>query len=220
MPELRILIADDHPLVRRGVRDLLAARTQWQVVAEASDGLEAVEKAVSVKPDVAILDFSMPGLNGAEASAAIARHVPSTAVVVLTMHESESITHLILCSGARGLVMKSDADRTLLNAVDAVAEKRTYFTGRASDIVLGGYLKRKVPAALDTGTSQAALTNRETEVLRLLAHGLTSRRAATQLQISIRTVEAHRSNISRKLELTSIADLVRYAIRNGIIANS
>jgi DNA-binding NarL/FixJ family response regulator len=219
MDELRVLIADDHDLIRRGVRDLLAARSGWQVVGEACNGADAVRKAVSLRPDVAILDFSMPELNGPEAAAQIAEKVPETGVVVLTMHDSELVMREVLQSGARGLVLKSDADRDLLEAVDAVARKRYFFTTRLSELVLGGYLAG--PAAKDRVKSKTAqLTERECEVVRLLADGMSSKEAATRLRISIRTVESHRINISRKLGFNSIAKLVHYAIRHGIVAQS
>jgi DNA-binding NarL/FixJ family response regulator len=219
MDELRVLIADDHDLIRRGVRDLLAARSGWQVVGEACNGTDAVRKAVSLRPDVAILDFSMPELNGPGAAAQIAEKVPETAVVVLTMHDSEQVMREVLQSGARGLVLKSDADRDLLEAVEAVARKRHFFTTRLSELVLGGYLAG--PAAKDKVKNKVTqLTEREREVVRLLADGMSSKEAATQLQISIRTVESHRINISRKLGFNSIAKLVHYAIRQGIVAQT
>jgi DNA-binding NarL/FixJ family response regulator len=219
MDELRVLIADDHDLIRRGVRDLLAARSGWQVVGEACSGTDAVRKAVSLRPDVAILDFSMPELNGPGAAAQIAEKVPETSVVVLTMHDSELVMREVLQSGARGLVLKSDADRDLLEAVDAVARKRHFFTARLSELVLGGYLAG--PAAKDKVKSKVAqLTERECEVVRLLADGMSSKEAATRLQISTRTVESHRINISRKLGFNSIAKLVHYAIRHGIVAQT
>jgi DNA-binding NarL/FixJ family response regulator len=219
MDELRVLIADDHDLIRRGVRDLLAARSGWQVVAEANNGADAVRKAVSLRPDVAILDFSMPELNGPGAAAQIAEKVPETAVVVLTMHDSEHVMREVLQAGARGLVLKSDADRDLLEAVEAVARKRHFFTTRMSELVLGGYLARSVTKEKPKN-KVAQLTERECEVMRLLADGMTSKEAATRLQISIRTVESHRINISRKLGFNSIAKLVHYAIRHGIVAHT
>jgi DNA-binding NarL/FixJ family response regulator len=218
MDELRILIADDHDLIRRGVRDLLAARSGWQVVGEACNGAEAVQKAVSLRPDVAILDFSMPELNGPGAAAQIAEKVPETGVVVLTMHDSEQVMREVLQSGARGLVLKSDADRDLLEAVEAVARKRHFFTRRLSELVLGGYLAGS--AASDKKSKVTPLTERECEVVRLLADGMSSKEAATRLQISIRTVESHRINISRKLGFNSIAKLVHYAVRHGIVAHT
>ncbi len=219
MDELRVLIADDHDLIRRGVRDLLAARSGWQVVAEACNGTDAVRKAVSLRPDIAILDFSMPELSGPGAAAQIAERVPETGVVVLTMHDSEHVMREVLQAGARGLVLKSDADRDLVEAVEAVARKRHFFTTRMSELVLGGYLARTVTKEKPKN-KVAQLTEREREVMRLLADGMTSKEAATQLQISIRTVESHRINISRKLGFNSIAKLVHYAIRHGIVAHT
>jgi DNA-binding NarL/FixJ family response regulator len=168
---------------------------------------------------VAILDFSMPEMNGAEAAASIRRNAPATAVVVLTMHDCDEVIHEVLQSGARGLVLKSDADRTLLGAVEAVAENRRFYTERAEKLVMGAYLTEKTPAARRR-ISEPGLTGREAEVMRLLADGMTNREAAQALRISIRTVESHRNNMSRKLGLGSIAELVRYAIRNGIVGQT
>ena len=219
MDKLRILIADDHDLIRRGVRDLLSARTDWEVVGEAINGSDAVRQAVSLRPDVAILDFSMPELNGPGAAAQIVEKVPQTSVVVLTMHDSEQVMREVLQAGARGLVLKSDADRDLREAVEAVSKKRHFFTARLSEMVLGGYLGGT--AAIAKGKNKGTqLTERECEVMRLLADGMSSKEAATRLQISIRTVESHRINISRKLGFHSIAKLVHYAIRHGIVAHS
>jgi DNA-binding NarL/FixJ family response regulator len=220
MNELRVLIADDHDLIRRGVRDLLATREGWQVVGEACDGADAVRKAVSLRPDIAILDFSMPELNGPGAAAQIAKQVPETGVVVLTMHDSEQVMREVLQAGARGLVLKSDADRDLLEAVEAVSKKRHFFTRRLSELVLGGYLAGTAPVKARVKGEAKELTHREREVMRLLAGGMSSKEAAGQLQISIRTVESHRININRKLGFNSIASLVHYAIRHGIVAHT
>lgn len=218
MSELRMLIADDHDLIRRGVRDLLAIRSGWQVVGEASNGAEAVQKAVSLRPDIAILDFSMPELNGPGAAAQIAKQVPETGVLMLTMHDSEQVMREVLQAGARGMVLKSDADRDLLEAVEAVSKKRHFFTRRLSELVLGGYLAGASPAKTKFKSEGAQLTHREREVVRLLADGMSSKEAAEKLQISTRTVESHRININRKLGFNSIAKLVHYAIRHGIVA--
>jgi DNA-binding NarL/FixJ family response regulator len=220
MNELRVLIADDHHLIRRGVRDLLTARDGWQVVGEACNGTDAVQKAVSLRPDVAILDFSMPELNGPGAAAQIAKQAPETGVVVLTMHDSEQVMREVLQAGARGLVLKSDADRDLIEAVDAVAKKRHFFTTRLSELVLGGYLAGTSAAKMRLKNKAGQLTQRELEVMRLLADGLSSKETAGQLQISTRTVESHRININRKLGFNSIANLVHYAIRHGIVGNT
>jgi DNA-binding NarL/FixJ family response regulator len=220
MAELRILIADDHELIRRGLRDLLSTQSGWQLVGEASNGIDAVEMAVSLKPDIAILDFSMPGLNGPEIAKQIVEKVPQTGVVVLTMHDSEQVIREVLHAGARGLVLKSDADRDLLAAVEVVAENRHFFASRVAELILREYLTGNTVPATTGKRTVSQLTEREGEVMRLLADGKTSKQVAMQLQISIRTVESHRINISRKLGFSSIADLVRYAIRNGIVAHS
>ena len=219
MAELRILIADDHQLIRRGLRDLLATRNGWQVVGEASNGLDAVEMAITLRPDIAILDFSMPGLNGPRAAAFISSQVPDTGVIVLTMHDPESVIREVLRAGARGFVLKSDADRDLLLAVEAVAENRHFFAARVSQLITDYLRGGKVLEETRKGGA-AQLTEREHEVMRLLADGMTSKEVASLLQISIRTVESHRINMSRKLGFNSVADLVRYAIRNGIAAHS
>jgi DNA-binding NarL/FixJ family response regulator len=219
MDELRILIADDHALIRRGVRDLLEARSGWRVVGEACTGTDAVRKAVEMRPDIAILDFSMPEMNGPQAAAQIAEKAPEVGVVVLTMHDSEQVMREVLQTGARALVLKSDADRDLLEAIEAVVRKRYFFTRRQSELVLGGYLTG--PTGKEKETNKAAqLTERECEVMRLLADGMSSKQAAKRLQISTRTVESHRINISRKLGFNSIAKLVHYAIRHGIVAHT
>lgn len=220
MNELRVLIADDHHLIRRGVRDLLTAREGWQVVGEACNGTDAVQKAVILRPDVAILDFSMPELNGPGAAAQIAKQAPETGVVVLTMHDSEQVMREVLQAGALGLVLKSDADRDLIEAVDAVAKKRHFFTTRLSELVLCGYLAGTSAARMKLKNKAGQLTQREREVMRLLADGLSSKETAGKLQISTRTVESHRININRKLGFNSIANLVHYAIRHGIVANT
>jgi len=214
------MIADDHQLIRRGLRDLLTVQLGWQVVGEACNGVDAVQMAVNLRPDIAILDFWMPELNGLGAAAQIAEKVPETGVVVLTMHDSEQVIRKILQVGARGLVLKSDADRDLLEAVEAVAEHRHFFSARVAELILGGYLTGNTMSAMKGKRTITQLTEREREVMRLLAEGMTSKEAATHLQISTRTVESHRINISRKLDFSSIADLVRYAIRNGIVAHS
>ena len=220
MAELKLLIADDHELIRRGLRNLLETQNEWRVVGDASNGVEAVELSLKLRPDVVILDFFMPKLNGAEAAAQIFDKLPGTAVVVLTMDDSDQVIRDVLRAGVRGLVLKSDADRDLLEAVKAVIEGRHFFTGKVTKQILGGYLTGGSEPATKAKKPGTMLTEREREVMRLLAEGMTSREVAGQLEISIRTVEAHRINISRKLSFSSIADLVRYAIRNGIVAHN
>lgn len=212
---MRLLIADDHDLIRRGVRNLLACRTDWEIVAEACDGGEALVQAERLKPDVAILDFSMPVLSGPAVAARMRGVSPSTAVIVLTMHDSDDVIREVLRSGARGYVLKTDADEELVDAVAAVAQRRHSFTPRVAKLLLAGFATEDTPAM--PGRESRQLTAREHEVLCMLANGITSRQAAIQLKISVRTVESHRMQINRKLGFGSIADLVHYAIKHGLV---
>jgi DNA-binding NarL/FixJ family response regulator len=218
MAELRIVIADDHELIRRGLRALLTTRSGWRVVGEASNGADVIELATRLSPDVAILDFSMPNLTGPEAAAKIVEICPGTGVLILTMHDSEQIIREVLQAGALGLVLKSDADRDLLEAVQAVSEGRRSFSRQLTPLIVSKNLLER--SGMRGRRAPSELTDREREVMGLLAEGMTSKQAAAQLRISIRTVESHRVNISRKLGFGSIADLVRYAIRHGIVAYS
>jgi DNA-binding NarL/FixJ family response regulator len=218
MEGLRIVIADDHELIRRGIRGLLASKPHWQVVAEANNGRDAVRVIEELKPDVVILDFSMPLMNGIHATQEILRLQVETEVILLTMHDSEEIIREALISGARGFVLKTDADRDLVDAVDMVSKHRQFFTPRVAELVLNGYFSAKTSPLQREEVSQ--LTSREREVVQLLAEGRTSKEIGGLLRISVRTTETHRININRKLNFNSIADLVRFAIRNGIITSS
>ena len=215
MPDLRILIADDHELIRRGVRNLISLRGGWTVVGEACNGADAVKQAQSLKPDVAIIDFSMPELDGPATAFQITQVSPATSVIVLTMHDSNHVIREALRSGAKGFVLKTDADHDLIEAVEAVAQKRHFFTKRVADVVLEGYLTGRNANAKE---DKVKLTTREREILSLLADGVSSKQIALTLNISIRTVESHRIHINRKLGFGSIAELVRYAIRHGIVS--
>jgi len=217
MPNLRLVIADDHELIRRGLRDLLASQSEWQVVGEACDGVDAVEMAGSMTPDVIILDYFMPRLNGPAAAVQILEKLPKTKILVLTMDDSEQVIREVLETGVNGLVLKSDADSDLLAAIESVAQDRPYFGGKIAKIILGKYLTLHTEPVTKGHNREAKLTERERHVMRLLAEGMTSKQAATELRISVRTVETHRINMSRKLNFSSVADLVRYAIRNGIV---
>jgi DNA-binding NarL/FixJ family response regulator len=218
MADLRILIADDHQLIRRGLRDLLRVRDDWHVVAEASDGTEALALARELRPDIAILDFFMPGLKGPEVAFRMAGEQLGTRVVILTLDDSEQVIQEVLRAGAKGFVLKTDADRDLVDAVQAATENSYFLSPRVSELVLGGHLIANQRKESAKANSTARLTDRQREVMRLLAYGMTSKETASELQISIRTVESHRMNINRKLGLNSIADLVRYAVRNDIIS--
>lgn len=217
---LQILIADDHEVARRGIRALLENHPGWEVCAEAKDGREAVDLASKVKPNVTLLDIGMPNLNGLEATRQILASFPEMPILILTMQDSDNVVREVLRAGARGFLLKSDAGRDLVAAVEALQLQRTFFTTKVSQMVLDGFLER------DNGEdgseplfkpSSEALTSREREVIQLLAEGKTSKEVAVALNLSVKTAETHRTNLMRKLDLHSIADLTRYAVRNGIV---
>jgi DNA-binding NarL/FixJ family response regulator len=211
MPPLRILIADDHSVVRAGLRTLLESRGNWEVCGEAADGRDAVEKATKLKPDVAVLDIGMPLLNGVEAARRIHKASPGTEILILTMHESDDLVQQVVEAGARGYILKDDADRILIAAVDAVRHHKPYFSTRVSGTV------ESPNAPSEPRASRSRLTPREREILQLLAEGKSNKEVASLLGISVNTAEAHRANIMVKLDLHSVTELVHYAIRNNII---
>lgn len=213
---IKILIADDHELVRDGLKARIAAHPGWQVCAEAANGREAVELALRLKPHVAVLDIGMPELNGLAAARQIRKACPHTEVLILTMQESEDLIRDTLAAGARGFILKTDASRLLVSAIEALLQHKPFFTGDVSSVVLAGFLDPDKAAAARPAAS-SRLTARETEIVQLLAEARTSKEAAARLGVSVNTVEAHRANIMRKLNLHSIAELVRYAVRNKII---
>jgi DNA-binding NarL/FixJ family response regulator len=213
--KLRILVADDHELVRRGIRELLRARRGWTVVGEAMNGREAVEGASRLKPDVAIVDISMPDLDGLQATRQIREASPSTEVVVLTMHESDQMVRRVLDAGALAYVLKSDLATHLVKAVKAVSAGKLFLTPRVSDIILKGFLKTGSQA--DSRDSQDQPTPRELEIIRLLALGKANKEIAAELGITLRTVETHRARIMLKLGLHSLVELIHYAIRHNIV---
>ncbi|HKF41116.1 MAG TPA: response regulator transcription factor [Candidatus Acidoferrum sp.] len=213
---VRILVADDHDIIRRGLRELLLAKPGWEICGEAKTGKEAVLLAEQLKPDVMVVDISMPELNGLDAARRILKSDPNIGILILTMHFSDQLVREVIDSGARGYILKSDTDKELVSAVEALANRRTYFTREASEILLNGYSRRKV--VLDfKAAPRNRLTARELEIVHLLAGGKSSKEVAETLKISVKTAETHRANIMRKLELHSVSELVRYAIRNQII---
>ena len=217
---LRILIADDHELARRGIRALLESHQGWEVCAEAKDGRDAVELTAATKPHLVLLDIGMPNLNGLEAARQILSANPGIAILILTMHDSDNVVREVLRAGARGYVLKSDAGRDLVAAVEALQSQRTYFTTRVSQMVLDGFLDRERKDPPDDSHEESSsdlLTSREREVIQLLAEGRTSKEVAVTLNLSVKTAETHRTNLMRKLGLHSVADLTRYAVRNGIV---
>jgi DNA-binding NarL/FixJ family response regulator len=212
MTPLRILIADDHYVVRAGLRALLESRPGWEVCAEATNGREAVEKAAKLKPEIAVLDISMPLLNGVEVVRQLRKLAPETQILILTMHESDDLVQQVVEAGARGYILKDDADRILLAAVDALRRKKTYFSTRVSDVVEGSDSRGEAPDALRAARSR--LTPREREIVQLLAEGKSNKEVASLLGISVKTAEAHRANVMLKLNFHSITELVLYAVRN------
>jgi DNA-binding NarL/FixJ family response regulator len=214
---LRIFLADDHEVVRLGLRTLLENGTGWKVVGEASNGRDAVEGVTQLKPDVVVMDLSMPQLNGLEATRQILRGAPRTAVMILSVNESEDIVHEVLAAGARGFMLKSDAGKDLLVAVEGLQQGRPFFSARVADYVLQHYHKRGAAAPETAPSPSSTLTTREREVLQLLVEGQSNKEVASSLGIGVKTAEAHRANLMKKLSVHSMSELVRYAIRNKIV---
>ena len=212
----RIFIADDHEVVRKGLVSLLEAQPGWEVCGEAGDGREAVEKAAELKPDITILDIGMPSLNGLEATRQILKANPDAKILILTLHDSDSVVREVLNAGARGFLLKSDAARDLVAAAEALRRDKTYFTSKVAAMVLEGYLKGGV-APSPTQVTRNRLTPREREIVQLLAEGKSTKEVAVALGLSVKTAETHRSNIMRKLQIHSVSDLVLYAVRNNIV---
>jgi DNA-binding NarL/FixJ family response regulator len=214
--KLKIVVADDHDIIRRGLKELLLVRPGWEICGEAKTGREAVTLCEQLKPDIVVMDISMPELNGLDAARQIRKNSPNTGILILTMHFTDQLVREVIECGARGYILKSDADKDLVSAVEALANHRTYFTREASEILLNGFSKPDV--VLDSKASaRNRLTVREREIVQLLAEGKSSKEVAVALRISVKTAETHRANIMRKLELHSVSELVRYAIRNQII---
>jgi DNA-binding NarL/FixJ family response regulator len=216
LTSVRILIADDHQLVREGIRARLEKHPGWTICAEAANGREAVEAAKRERPDVAVIDVRMPELNGIEAAIQIRRECPGIEVLMLTFNHSEENIRQALAAGVRGFILKSDASRLLDAAIEALLRHQPFFTGVVGEQVLDGFLNPTRVQPRDKVAS-GRLSGREREIVQLLAESRTSKEIAARLGVSVKTVNAHRANIMRKLDLHSVAELVRYAVRNGII---
>lgn len=214
MGALRILVADDHEIVRRGVCTLLQSHAGWEICGEATDGVEAVELAQRLSPDVVVLDISMPRQSGLDAAKAILQQNSKQKILFLTIVDSDELVRNALNLGIRGYVQKSDAARELILAVEALERNGTYFTSRIAQMVLEGYLDQKSSRA---NRREGLLTGREQEIVRLVAEGKSTREISELLGVSAKTAETHRSNIMRKLKLHSTSELILYAIRNGIL---
>ena len=212
MPRTRILIADDHEVVRRGIRTLIESRSAWEICGEAATGKEAVQKTARLKPDIVLLDITMPEHSGLEAIPEILEAHPETRILVLTMHDSGRIASRALAAGASGLVLKSDAARDLIRALEAIGKKKPFLSPNVTKILVNEFRKSS-----ESSPSINALTTREIEVLKLLAMGRSNKEIAAELGISPRTVDAHRARIMDKLNLHTLSELVHFAIRNKVV---
>ena len=213
MSGMRILLADDHSLVRRGIRSLLGMRSELEICGEATDGKEALEKVSKLNPDLLILDLNMPELNGLEVTRRVHKTCPQVEVLVLTVQDSEQVMRQVLEAGARGYILKSDAGTELLAGVETVRRHHLFLSSQTSRMLRG----TSAPLAKVDVAPKQPLSPRERQILQLLAEGKSTKEIATVLDITIKTAETHRSNIMRKLDLHHVADLVRYAIRNQVV---
>ena len=210
MSELNILVADDHEIVRQGIKDILQPQSNWTVVAEAENGNQAVERSAEFKPQVVLIDVGMPEMNGLEATRRIREALPQTEVVILSVHDSEQTVREAVSCGARGYVVKADAGRDLIAAVESVSRHQFFLSPKLAPSGDGFRMSTHEGP-------MARLTRRECEILQLLAEGYGNKEIATRLEISVKTAETHRTNMMRKISAHSLADLVRYAIRNGLV---
>ncbi len=216
MKTLRILVADDHEVVRQGMRALLEVRPEWEVCAEAANGREAIELSKKTRPDVVVMDISMPELNGLEATRQILKALPRTEVLIMTLHESEQLVRRVVESGARAYVLKSDAGRNLVEGVAALSQHKSFFSSKIATVVVESYLEGRKTTGR-TNRDRGPLTPREREVVQLLAEGKSNKEIGAAWGVSVHTVETHRNNIMRKLGANSLSDLIRYALRNKIV---
>ena len=212
---LRILVVDDHAIMRRGIRSLLESHEGWEVVGEASTGRDAVEQSRQLRPDLVVMDMSLPELNGLDATRQILKDAPATEVLMLTMHHSEELARDVLQAGARGFILKSDADQNLITAVDTLRQHKPYLTPTVTEFMLDDYVRRG--SAAQDQLTWVTVTAREREIIQLVAEGQSNKRVAATLGVSVKTIESHRASIMKKLRLRSVSDLVRYAIRNKIV---
>jgi DNA-binding NarL/FixJ family response regulator len=215
----RVLIADDHAVVRQGVRALLETDSSFAVIGEATTGTEAIEQVKKLHPDIVVLDISLPEQNGLDVTRILRREAPETKIVILTMHFSEEVARECLRAGARAFVVKTDSNEDVVNAVRAAREERAFFTPQIKDLYYTGYMDC-VPNAPPDGNGEIPierLTPREKEVVKMLCEGLSNKEVAYSVGISTRTVESHRNNVMRKLNLEAFSQLVRYAVRHGVV---
>jgi DNA-binding NarL/FixJ family response regulator len=215
MTTLQILLADDHTLMRQGLRKILEERHEWHVIAEASDGRAAVSLAIEHQPDVAVLDIGMPLLNGIEAARQIARRAPQVKVVILSMHADEAYVTQVLHAGAKGYLLKDSADTDLIRAIEAVIEGKSFFSPSVARVLLDDYVRTLAERGITD--RYESLSEREREVFQLVAEGLANKEIAELLCVSPSTVETHRARIMEKLDVHSAAEIVLYAVRRGVI---
>lgn len=216
LPKLRVLLGDDHTLMRQGLRKIMEERPEWEVVAEVGDGREAVKKCVALKPDVAVLDVAMPLLNGIDATQQIVRKVPETKVLVLSMHSDEAYVTRALQAGATGYMLKDSAGKDLLKGIASVAAGQAYFSPAIARLMLDDYVRRV--SGTDVVDRYETLSAREREIFQLIAEARTNKEVAELLEISPATVETHRARILQKLDIHNTAELVLYAVRRGVIS--
>jgi len=214
--ELRVLLGDDHTVLRQGLRKILEDRREWRVVAEAGNGRDAVREALDLKPDVAVLDIGMPLLNGIEATRQIARRAPSVRILILSMHSDEAYITQALQAGAKGYLLKDSADSDLIRAVNDVSGGRSFFSPAVARVMLDDYVKHLAHKGIVD--RYEALSEREREIFQLIAEGHSNKETADLLSISPATVETHRAHILQKLDLHSTAEIVLYAVRRGVIS--
>lgn len=216
MAKLRLLLGDDHTLLRQGLRKILEEKPEWQVIAEAGDGREAVRQAAALKPDVAILDIGMPLLNGIEATRQIVRRIPECRVLILSMHSDEAYITRALQAGAKGYLLKDSAGKDLIGGVAAVAAGKTFFSHVVAQSMIEDYMRRVTDASIVDPYD--SLSEREREIFQLIAEGHSNKDVALILSISPATVETHRAHILQKLDVHNTAELVLYAVRRGVIS--
>jgi DNA-binding NarL/FixJ family response regulator len=216
MMKLRILVADDHDLMRLGVKTRLLSHPGWDVSAEAQTGREAVAKSEELKPAVVILDIGMPDLNGLEATRRIRKASPNTEILILSVDYSDQLIREIVEAGVRGYIVESDSDRDLIMAVEALVDHKPFFTPQVTEVILGRFNSGEPVKEVPDLVSER-LTAREREIVQMIAEGNSSKEVASLLGISVKTAETHHANVMRKLEIHSVTELVRYAVRNRII---
>jgi DNA-binding NarL/FixJ family response regulator len=214
MNTIKVLIADDHDLMRRGIKSIIDTKKGWEICGEAQTGVQAVAKAKELKPDIAILDITMPELNGLEAAKRIQKVSEKTEILMLSMHYSDQLIRDVIEAGIRGYIVKSDSDRDLSIALDNLANHKPFFAPRVTEVILNSSSGSISPR---TEGPRSRITTREREIIQLLSEGKSSKEVAALLNISVKTAETHRANIMRKLQMHTVSELVRYAVRNRII---